>query len=98
MQIEEAKTLCPGDQVYILTDYDSFTVMLQPKICGKGVSAFARITAHDSLGRTRIFSNDEVTRIKLTKHMSVGLVLAAIVMFGASALLSYGMATGHGGG
>ena len=69
MQIDEARKLGPGDQVYILND--SFTVMVQPKIRGKGVCAFARITVHDSLGRTRIFSNDEVTRIKLTKHMHV---------------------------
>ena len=71
MQIDEAKTLGPGDQVYIQSHNDSFTIMLQPKIRGKGVCAFARITAHDSLGRTRIFSNDEVTRIMLTKHIHV---------------------------
>lgn len=71
MQIDEAKKLGPGDQVYILSNNDSFTVMLQPKIRGKGVCAFARITARDTLGRTRIFSNDEVTRIMLAKQMHV---------------------------
>ncbi|HIJ86804.1 MAG TPA: hypothetical protein HPP97_03865 [Desulfuromonadales bacterium] len=69
MQIDEAKTLGPGDQVYIPSYSDSFTVMVQPKIRGKGVCAFARITAHDSLGRTRIFSNDEVTRFTLTQRL-----------------------------
>ncbi len=71
MQIKEAITLGPGDQFYILANNDCFTVMLQPKIRGKGVCAFARITAHDSLGRTRIFSNDEVTRFTSTRHMRV---------------------------
>ena len=71
MHIDEATKLCPGDQVYILSYNDSFTVMVHPKIRGRGVCAFARITAHDSLGRTRIFSNDEVTRIMRTKHMHV---------------------------
>lgn len=71
MQIDEAKKLGPGDQVYILSYNDSFTVMVPPKIRGKGVCSFARITAHDSLGRTRIFSNDEVTRVMLSKHMYV---------------------------
>ena len=71
MQIDEATKLGPGDQVYIYSYNDSFTVMLQPKIRGRGACAFARITAHDSLGRTRIFSNDEVTRIMLSKHMHV---------------------------
>ncbi len=69
MQIDDARKLGPGDQVYILSHNDSFTVMLQPKIRGKGVCAFARITAYDSFGRTRIFRNDEVTRIMLSKHM-----------------------------
>ena len=69
MQIDEARKLGPGDQVYIPSYNDSFTVMVQPKIRGRGLCAFARITAHDSLGRTRIFSNDEVTRIILSKHM-----------------------------
>lgn len=32
MQIDEAKKLGPGDQVHILSNNDSFTVMLQPKI------------------------------------------------------------------
>ena len=71
MHIDEATKLGPGDQVYILSYNDSFTVMVHPKIRGKGVCAFARITAYDSLGRTRIFSNDEVTRIMLSKHMHV---------------------------
>lgn len=69
MQIDDVRKLGPGDQVYIPSYNDSFTVMVQPTIKGKGVRAFARITAHDSLGRTMIFSNAEVTRIMLTKHM-----------------------------
>ena len=71
MQIDDARKLGPGDQVYILSNIDSFTVMLQPEIKGRGGCAFARITAFDSLGRTRIFINDEVTRIMLSKHMHV---------------------------
>lgn len=71
MQIDEAKKLGPGDQVYILSYDENFTVMVQPKIRGKGVCAFARITACDSFGRTRIFSNEEVMRIKVSKHMYV---------------------------
>jgi hypothetical protein len=69
MQIDDARRLCPGDQVNILSNIDSFTVMLQPEIKGRGGRAFARITAFDSLGRTRIFINDEVTRIMLSKHV-----------------------------
>ena len=71
MQIDDARKLGPGDQVYILSNIDRFTVMLQPEIKGRGGRAFARITAFDSLGRTRIFINDEVTRIMLSKHMHV---------------------------
>jgi hypothetical protein len=71
MKIDEARKLGPGDQVYIRSYDDSFTVMVPPKIRGKGVGAFARITAYDTLGRTRIFSNDEVTRIMRSKHMHV---------------------------
>lgn len=71
MQIGEARKLGPGDQVYIRSNNDSFTVIVPPEIKGKGVYAFARITAHDSFGRTRIFSNEEVTRIMLFKQMHV---------------------------
>ncbi|MDD5285641.1 MAG: hypothetical protein PHD54_07260 [Desulfuromonadaceae bacterium] len=62
MQIKEALELGTGDQIYILTDNDTFTVVVPPEIKGRGVSVFARITAHDSFGRTRIFSNDELAR------------------------------------
>ena len=69
MQLNEATVLGPGDQIYILSDDDAFTVMAEPEIRGKGIRAFARITACDSFGRTRIFSNDELASIRHSKHV-----------------------------